>query len=144
MWKMAKQSSAKKLKTWDCSKGCDVTKSICPHLEKHLPDVDKGALRLIKMIEMRDYDELTKQLGPEEPEARWLLLLQHAGLEPIEAAVILEMFINDLSERDVVKRLKFSYKDQVHRLKKHAMAKLRGNTEFKELLVKLKTEVKDA
>lgn len=117
--------------------------SICEHLEKELPDVNKGALLATKLMEMHDYAELTKQLGPEEPTEKWVVMLRQLGLDLLEAKVIVEMFINGASERHTVKFLGIADKTRVHTIKKTALAKLRARPEFKEWLLELARSVKD-
>ncbi len=42
MPKRVKKGLKPTLKSWECSHGCDVTTSICKHLEKHLPQMSAG------------------------------------------------------------------------------------------------------
>lgn len=140
---MVKKNSAKKSETWACSNGCDVQNSICEHLEKRLPDVNKGALLATKLMEMHDYAELTKQLGPEEPTEKWVAFLTQLGLNTFEAKVIVEIVINGASERNAAQFLGATSQFQVHTVKVKALEKLRAKPEFKEWLRELAREVKD-
>lgn len=95
----------KKLKTWACSEGCQISKAPCKHLEKLL---NRGVARsdgpgpvLVKGLEMQTYqdDAESFELKCRELENK----LDDLGIDPNSAMIFVDHIIGELPISQLVK-----------------------------------------
>lgn len=101
---MGKRRSKKSLKKWECSEGCDISKNICPHIEKKLPQI----VNTLSRARLTDYYVSVEDTDSHESD--WLRLrsdLRTMGLRGEDCELVLDRYVSGLSLEELAKKYHF-------------------------------------
>lgn len=109
---MAKKRSGKKLKTWSCEEGCDVSKTPCRHLAGKLPQVDSGRLsedtkRAYQSLQddqgIYSYEDfaMAKESEHEFKCRRVEAALKSVGLEDFRIEILMDRYVSSMTLKEI-------------------------------------------
>jgi len=80
--------------TWACSKGCNVSKTICPHLEKLLPNIDRSQVKLSYRADIDKFSIETEKFDPRKDDLYYNRRLKALGLSKREINLFSDKYID--------------------------------------------------
>lgn len=128
---MAEKHSKKKLTTWVCNFGCDITRNTCKHIEAAIaPDVGNGTMSM-KLRQDIETDKITEDpiIDQLEYEAQYRRLeksLAKMGIESFRAELLMDRYVDRLSLAEIAKNRGYLNHNEVNRLVKDTLVKLRA------------------
>ena len=128
---MAPKHYKKKLMTWGCDQGCDISRKPCKHIESAIaPDIGNGTMSM-KLRQDIETDKITEdpimdQLEYEMQYRRLEGALAKMGLESFRAELLMDRFVDKLSLSEIAKNRGYLNHNEVNRLVKDTLIKLRS------------------
>ena len=122
----------KPLPPWGCSKGCDVSKKMCRHLEDTLvltQYADMGKF-------MEDHVVTQQVLSSEEHEERAIQVegnLMSLGLTRLEADVLCDRFVSNFTLDDIANKRGFRTYKQVYDFIAKVVIRLKTNNSYEHV-----------
>ncbi len=129
MSKMEKKQLKKKPEKWACSEGCDVTSSICKHIEKSLPQISD--YRLARVDTSTFSMDVFKAYRPEFDLSEFVDYVRSYGfVDPWDIELITAKYFYGMSYRQIERDFGYvSFKTAQRRLKHlHSLMLERGLT----------------
>lgn len=90
---MGKKKSKPSLKTWGCNYGCDVSKAICPHIERELPQL----INTLSRARLKEQLLASQVSGNFDQESKTLINdLMLFGLTREDCEIVLDRYVSNL------------------------------------------------
>ena len=116
---------------WGCDRGCDVSTSICPHIEARLSE-ELTPTHISVVSRSNNMNKINSAVAPESdadvysgPDFYTILDTVGYKLTALERRVIIMRYMDQYTYDDISKRLKLSHPQYVFRLEKSALAKIK-------------------
>lgn len=103
---------------WECPNNCDLSRGLCKHLEKLLPDVQDGRISSKVLGEWHD-TTITEEVY-EDTCFRIELELKRCGLNRAETGLIMDRFVSGLTFKELAAKYTvsvYSVLDELGRLR---------------------------